>query len=116
MSLQSPEQRYELLLEGALASEELWSLESSGKLIRFRLPDGTLALPLWPSQETAALEARDASEQPCRLELSEFLDAILPDLAGSKQVVAAFPLKGSSYIIEAQLFLDRILKEWDEDD
>lgn len=116
MSLQSPEQRYELLLEAALAAEELWSLESNGRLIRYQLPDHALALPLWPSQETAALEAPDATEQPRRIHLDELIESVLPEVRGLNHFVAAFPLKGASYIIEPQQLLDRLIREWDEDD
>jgi hypothetical protein len=112
----NPEQRYELLIETALASEDVWSLESSGRLIRYRLQDGNLALPLWPTQELAALESPDASEQPRRISLEELLEAILPEIISQNAVVAAFPLKGDSFVIEAQALFDRLIQEWDEAD
>jgi hypothetical protein len=112
----NPEKRYELLVEAALASEELWSLEASGRLIRYRLQDGNLALPLWPSQELAALESPDASEQPRRLSLEEILESILPEIINQKAWVAAFPLKGDSFVVDPQVLLDRFIQEWDEDD
>jgi hypothetical protein len=116
MNLQDPESRYEALVEVALASEELWSLEAEGALIRFKLQDGMTALPLWPSQESAALQAADASEQPRRISLEELLEKILPEIGRQNGVVAAFPLDGAARILQAQELSQRIEREWDEDD
>jgi len=116
MSLPGPEQRFELWMEEALASELAWGLESAGRLIRYRLQDGRLALPLWPSQESAALEAPDASEQPRRIGLDELLDGLLPAAAAQHEALAIYPLKGAAFIIEAQQLVDRLMEAWDEDD
>ena len=116
MSLEDPEQRYELFIEQALASEELYGLESGGRLIRLQLPDGRLALPLWPTQESAALEAPDASEQPKKIGIEELLESLLPEMASQNAAIAVFPLKGASYVTEALPLLDRLTREWDEDD
>lgn len=110
------EERHERLIEAALQSEELWSLAQDGRLIRYRLEGGSLALPLWPSQEAAALESPDASEQPVKISLQELLESILPELASQGGLVANFPIKGESYVIEPPALLERLWKEWDEDE
>jgi hypothetical protein len=115
MSSQDPETRYELLIEQAVAREELWSLLAPSGLIRFRLQDGTLALPLWPGQEEAALEATDASEQPYRIPLEELLERLLPELVRQGCLVAAFPLAGAARIVHAGDVSTRLLQEWEEE-
>lgn len=114
--MQNPEARFELFIEEALKSETAWSLEVAGRLTRFQLPDGRLALPLWPAQEAAALEAADAAEQPKIIDLGELLESILPELAQQNGLIAVFPLKGESFVCEPQQLLDRLLGELDEDD
>ena len=116
MSLQNPEQRYELLVEQAILNEEVWALESAAGLVHLRLQDGKLALPLWPSQETAALESPDASEQPLRIGLEALFESVLPKADKARAMVAAFPLKGASRVLEASEFLTRLRQEWEQDD
>jgi hypothetical protein len=116
MSLPGPEQRFELMIEQALSGEALWSLESHGRLIRYRLQDGALALPLWPSQEAAALESPGPEEQPCAITLETLIQSLLPQAAREKALVAAFPLQGSAYVCEASLLLERLINDWDETD
>lgn len=116
MSSQDAEQRHERFIEAVMASEELWGLEASGRLIRLQLPDARLALPLWGSQEAAALEASDASEQPRNIALEELLESILPELASQNAAVAVAPLKGESFVCEALQLLERLTREWDEGD
>jgi hypothetical protein len=112
----NPEQRYELLIETALADEALWTLAQNGVPIRFRLQDGGLALPLWPSQETAALEAPDPSEQPQRIALEELMEETLPDLMAQRAVLALYPIRGSGFVLGPEQVLKRLWKEWEEDD
>jgi hypothetical protein len=110
------EKRFEQLIECALESEVLWSLEEGGRLIRLRLPDGRLALPLWPSLELAALESPGPSESPKALGLDELLDATLPQLITEAALIAAFPQKGEGLVLEAFAFLQRLEEEWESQD
>jgi hypothetical protein len=116
MSLQDPEQRYELLVEQAILNEEVWALESSSGLVHLRLQDGKLALPLWPSQETAALESPGTSEQPLRIGLETLFESVLPQAEAEGALVAVFPLKGAARVLEAPELLSRLRQEWEQDD
>jgi hypothetical protein len=112
----NPEARLQFLLEAALAEEALWSLTRGEQLLRYRLQDGLLALPLWPAQEAAALESPGPEEQPLRLGLEELLEQVLPELQKQGGMVAAFPLKGDARIVEPAWLAQRLRQDWEEDD
>ncbi len=106
----------EYFLEQALDHEVLWTLEQGGQPLLMRLEDGREALPLFPRQEFAALEAADASEQPRLLELEDFVESGLPDLGRRGLALGVFPVKGVAWIAEPAVLQQRIWNDWDEED
>jgi hypothetical protein len=109
-------QRLEYFLDQALDQELVWFLEKDSQALCFALSDGKLALPIFPRQELAALEAADASESPKALALEEFLDGMLPDLARLGRLVAVFPVAGKAWLEEPLALQAKIWERWDEGD
>lgn len=114
-----PLSRAEWMLEDCARHEEAWALEDADGWVVFCLAEAPedaspWALPLWPRQELAALEAKDASEQVRRLPLAELLEGLLPELEQRGWQVLACPGGDGGASEAAGAFSRRLSEAWDE--
>jgi hypothetical protein len=123
---QSPAQRAQWMLNDVASHEEAWALvDANGwvvaKLQHPRPPSAgsgqahgpAYALPLWPRQELAALEARDSSEQPRAVDLETLLEELLPDVHERGWDVLAFTVKDEGEVYESADFSDQLATAWE---
>jgi hypothetical protein len=115
---QSPAQRAQWMLNDVASHEEAWALHDANGWVVAKLsqpqPGGPLyALPLWPRQELAALEARDAGEQPRAIDLETLLEELLPDVHQRDWGVLAFTVKNEGEIYQAVDFSDQLATAWE---
>lgn len=118
---QSPEQRAQWMLNDVAAREEAWALEDANGWVVAKLADPlpggpAYALPLWPRQELAALEANDASEQPRPIDLETLLEELLPDVAERGWDVLAFSVKNEGHVFHTADFSDQLATAWEAQD
>ena len=117
LQAQDPGARAEWALADIARWEEAWLLENADGWVLFKLanaPEGRSpwALPLWPRQELAALAARDAGEQPRRLDIEALLDDLLPLVAERGWQVMACPAKDNGSVEDARAFAARLQDVW----
>lgn len=88
-----PAKRYDHFVKVVCDSQEVWGLYSDGWAMS-QTDDGALSFPVWPRKEYAALNARDhwADFEPRSIELSEFLDVVIPELTEEGTRVSIFPV------------------------
>ena len=115
---QGPQQRAEWMLSDLAEHEEAWGLEDANGWVVAKLaepiPGGpAYALPLWPRQELAALEAADASEQPRAVDLETLLEELLPEIAERNWGVLAFSVKNAGQAFRAEEFSARATDAWE---
>jgi hypothetical protein len=115
---QGPAQRAQWMLNDVATHEEAWALQDANGWVVAKLSEpqagGPLyALPLWPRQELAALEARDASEQPRAIDLETLLEELLPDVHERGWGVLAFTVKNVGEVYATADFSDQLAMAWE---
>jgi hypothetical protein len=115
---QGPSQRAQWMIDDIAQHESAWALEDARGWVVAKLaqplPGGpAYALPLWPRQELAALEARDAGEQPKAIDLETLLDALLPEVESGGWGVLAFSVKDAGQAYLASEFSELLSNAWE---
>ncbi len=115
---QGDEQRAQWMLQDVSAHEEVWGLEDANGWVVAKLaqpmPGGpAYALPLWPRQELAALEAAGPAEQPRAVELETLLEELLPEIAERNWAVLAFSVQNKGRAFLAAEFSEALSEAWE---
>lgn len=115
---QGNEQRAQWMLNDIAANEEAWGLEDAKGWVVAKLADPipggpAYALPLWPRQELAALEAAGPHEQPHAIDLEKLFEELLPDLVEQKWGVLAFSVKNSGQAFMVEDFAAQLSEAWE---
>ncbi len=115
---QGQDQRAAWMLEDIAASEEAWGLEDANGWVVAKLteplPGGpAYALPLWPRQELAALEAAGAGEQPRAIDLESLLEELLPEVAERNWAILAFSVKNAGRAYRGSEFAEALTEAWE---
>lgn len=110
-------QRGAWMLEDCARHEEAWLLRDAQGWVLQRLsnpPEGRspYALPLWPRQELAALAARDAGDQPERVELEDLIEELLPELSERGWSCLLCPDRADGWVLEAPELARRLADAW----
>jgi len=90
----TPAERYDHFVKVVCDTQEVWSLYSDGWVMS-QTDDGTPTFPVWPRKEYAELNAVDhwADFEPRSIELSEFLDVVIPELTEEGGLISVFPVE-----------------------
>ena len=115
---QSDEQRAAWMIEDVAAHEEVWGLEDANGWVVAKLAsplqDGpAYALPLWPRQELAALEAAGPNEQPRAVDMETLLEELLPEVAERNWAVLAFSVKNAGRAYRTEEFSAALAEAWE---
>lgn len=115
---QGDEQRAAWMIEDVAAQEEAWGLEDANGWVVAKLAsplaDGpAYALPLWPRQELAALEAAGPHEQPRAIDLETLLEELLPEVAERHWGVLAFSVKNAGRAYRTAEFSSALAEAWE---
>lgn len=115
---QGDEQRAEWMLEDVAAQEEAWGLEDANGWVVAKLasplPGGpAYALPLWPRQELAALEAAGPNEQPRAVDMETLLEELLPEIAERHWGILAFSVKNAGRAYRTEEFSAALAEAWE---
>ena len=115
---QSDEQRALWMIEDVAAQEEAWGLEDANGWVVAKLAapleDGpAYALPLWPRQELAALEAAGPAEQPRVVDMETLLEELLPEIAERHWGVLAFSVKNAGRAYRTEEFSAALAESWE---
>jgi hypothetical protein len=116
---QGPAQRAAWMLEDVAASEELWGLEDAQGWVVMKLAQPApgrpaYAMPLWPRQELAALEAHGAGEQPRAIGLEELLEDLLPQVAEKGWDIITFSVKAEGQAWEPGELSAALADAWEQ--
>jgi hypothetical protein len=115
---QPPSQRAQWMIDDVARHETAWGLEDAQGWVVAKLaqaiPGGpAYALPLWPRQDLAALEARDSREQPKAIDLESLLEELLPEVQAGGWAVLAFSVKDAGQTYLAAEFSDLLSNAWE---
>ena len=123
---QGDEQRAQWMLQDVAGHEEAWGLEDANGWVVAKLAQPlppsagsgqakgpAYALPLWPRQELAALEAAGPAEQPRAIELETLLEELLPEIAERHWAVLAFSVKNAGRALGAAEFSEALSEAWE---
>lgn len=93
----SPERRYEYLVKKVTDFETLWVLFSEEEGFALNVEeDGRQYIPIWPSKEFSDTWTFDEYQgfSPKEIDLSKFINDIIPKLAENKIDILCFPTQG----------------------
>lgn len=113
----SPAARGAWMLDECARHEEAWILRDAQGWVLFKLenaPTGRspYALPLWPRQELAALAARDAGDQPERVDLEDLIEELLPEVAERGWACLACPGASGGLVMDPGDLAERLSDAW----
>lgn len=119
LAAQSPEARGAWMLDDCARHEEAWLLRDAQGWVLFKLANppaqgSPFALPLWPRQELAALAARDAGDQPERVELEDLIEELLPEVAERGWHCLACPGANGAWVLSAPDLGERLSDAWSQ--
>jgi hypothetical protein len=115
---QDPLRRAQWMLNDLAAHECAWGLEDGQGWVIAKLatpiPGGpAYALPLWPRQECAALEAAGPGEQPRSIDLETLMEELLPEIGERGWGVLAFCVKNAGQAYKADEFSNQLADAWE---
>lgn len=116
IALPAPE-RYEHFMKRVADAEELWALRDDEGWLLLGDDEENEAFPVWPAERYAVAyaEAHGSGETPTAVELSVWMEEMLPDLAANGVLVAVFPLPtGAAVTVTADEHAAHLEFELDE--
>lgn len=90
----TPEGRYDYMIEQVKANKVIWSLQDDDGCVMLTTEDED-CIPMWPSEETAALWAVDDWKdcEPLAIPLDEFLERWVSGMEDDDLFIAVFPVQ-----------------------
>jgi hypothetical protein len=115
----SPEQRGAWMLDDCARHEEAWILRDAQGWVLMKLANAPAgrspyALPLWSRQELAALNARDAGDQPELLSLEDLIEEVLPEVSERGWQVVVCPGANGGWVLGAEDLGEKLSEAWQE--
>ena len=93
IALPAPE-RYGHFIKRVADNQELWALRDAEGWLLLGDDEENEAFPVWPAERYAVAygEAQGMAEKPEAIELSTWMEEMLPDLAANGVLIAVFPI------------------------
>jgi len=90
----TPEGRYDYLVEQVKEHKEIWTLQDNDGCVMLTTEDED-CIPMWPSEEAAALWAVDEWQdcQPLSIPLNEWEERWVSGMEDDELLVAVFPVQ-----------------------
>ncbi|UAL42765.1 DUF2750 domain-containing protein [Shewanella inventionis] len=90
----TPEGRYDYMVEQVKAEQTIWTLQDQDGCVMLTTEDED-CIPMWPSEETAALWAVDEWNEcePLAIPLSEFQERWVSGMEDDDLFIAVFPVQ-----------------------
>lgn len=106
-------QRYQHFVSRVADSALIWSLRNARGWVSLTDPQGQAGLPVWPhpSYASACATGDWAGCEPSYIDLQEFVDQWLPDMAALGVQVDVFPTTGRFGVLVSALQLELHLRE-----
>ena len=106
----TPEGRYDYMIEQVKANKVIWSLQDSDGWVMLTTEDED-CIPMWPSEETAALWAVDDWKdcEPLAIPLDEFQQRWVSGMEDDDLFIAVFPVQEDLGVVVAPFEVDQRL-------
>ncbi|MCL1141931.1 DUF2750 domain-containing protein [Shewanella gaetbuli] len=106
----TPEGRYDYMIEQVKANKVIWSLQDNDGCVMLTTEDED-CIPMWPSEETAALWAVDDWKdcEPLAIDLDEFQQRWVSGMEEDDLFIAVFPVQDDLGVVVAPYEVDQRL-------
>lgn len=106
----TPEARYDHMVEEIKANKVIWTLQDNDGCVMLTTEDED-CIPMWPSEEAAALWAVDDWQdcEPLAIELGEWQERWVSGMEDDELFVAVFPVQDDLGVVVAPFELDQRL-------
>ncbi|UJF21479.1 DUF2750 domain-containing protein [Shewanella sp. HL-SH8] len=110
----TPEGRYDYMIEQVKSHKMIWSLQDSDGCVMLTTEDED-CIPMWPSEETAALWAVDDWKdcEPLAIPLDEFQERWVSGMEDDDLFIAVFPVQEDLGVVVPPFEVDQRLTSKD---